>query len=247
MYKNRFNIYYWLRKFYVSKIFQYLPIKRSILRKIVFTSIFESKHWVQNGDRQPKEYISISGHGSNINTKQSNNLISSLLIFIEKYQINSLLDMPCGDFLWMREFLKKKSEIKYLGIDIVDEIIKKNKKKYENEKVKFASFDIINFYTEEKFDLVFMRDFFIHINNSDIKKILINLQKMNIDYFAFENYDIKKNEDVTIGRHRKINLKLDPFNLGEPMYYFKDYEEDKYIYFYKKSALINKINQNQSL
>ena len=142
---------------------------------------------------------------------------------------------------------KKKSEIKYLGIDIVDEIIKKNKKKYENEKVKFASFDIINFYTEEKFDLVFMRDFFIHINNSDIKKILINLQKMNIDYFAFENYDIKKNDDVTIGSHRKINLKLDPFNLEEPMYYFKDYEEDKYIYFYKKSALNNKINQNQSL
>ncbi len=129
MYKSRFNIYYWLRKFYVSKIFQYFPIKRSILRKIVFTSIFESRHWVQNYDELPKEYISISGHGSNINTKQSNNLISSLLIFIEKYQINSLLDMPCGDFLWMREFLKKKSEIKYLGIDIVDEIIKKNKKK----------------------------------------------------------------------------------------------------------------------
>ncbi len=110
--------------------------------------------------------------------------------------------------------------------------------------MKFASFDIVNFYTEEKFDLVFMRDFFIHINNSDIKKILINLQKMNIDYFAFENYDIKKNDDVTIGSHRKINLKLDPFNLEEPMYYFKDYEEDKYIYFYKKSALNNKINQN---
>ena len=83
----------------------------------VDTSIFESKHWVQNGDKQAMKYISISGHGSNINTKQSNNLISLLLIFFEKYQINSLLDMPCGDFLWMREFLKKKSEIKYLGID----------------------------------------------------------------------------------------------------------------------------------
>ena len=114
MYKNRFNIYYWLRKFYVSKIFQYFPIKRSILRKIVFTSIFESRHWVQDYDELPKEYISISGHGSNINTKQSNNLISSLLIFFEKYQINSLLDMPCGDFLWMREFLKKKVKLNIL-------------------------------------------------------------------------------------------------------------------------------------
>jgi len=92
-----------------------------------------------------------------------------------------------------------------------------------------------------------MRDFFIHINNSDIKKILINLQKMNINYFAFENYNIKKNEDVIIGKHRKVNLRLDPFNLGEPIYFFKDYEEDKYIYFYEKKSLNNKISQNQNL
>ena len=89
-----------------------------------------------------------------------------------------------------------------------------------------------------------MRDFFIHINNADIKKVLSNIQKMNIDYFAFENYDISKNEDVITGRHRKVNLKLDPFNLGDPIFFFKDYEKDKYIYFYEKNSLINKINQN---
>ena len=247
MYKNRLSIYYWLRKFYVSKIFQILPIKRSFLRKIVFTSIFESNHWVQDGDILPKEHVSVSGPGSNISTKQSNNLISSLLIFLEKYQINSLLDMPCGDFLWMRELLKKRGQIKYLGIDIVDEIIKKNKNKYENDKIKFYSFDIINFYTKDKFDLVFMRDFFIHMNNSDIMKILSNLKKMNIEYFAFENFNINKNKDVNIGKHRKVNLMLEPFNLEKPFYSFKDHEEDKFIYFYKKSALDKIINQNQNL
>ena len=211
---------------------------------MIFTSIFESRHWVQDDDKLPNEYISISGHGSNINTGQSNNLISSMTIFFEKYQINSILDMPCGDFLWMHELLEKKKEMKYLGIDIVDKIIKENKNKYENDKIKFSSFDIVNFHTEDKFDLVFMRDFFIHINNSDIQKILINLQTMNIKYFAFENYDVKKNIDVTTGSHRKINLKIDPFNLGDPVYFFKDYEEDKFIYFYNKSALDNIINQN---
>ena len=244
MYKNKLNIHYWLRKIYVSKIFQKLPIKKDFLRKIIFTSIFQSNHWVQEEDIFPKEFISISGHGSNINTDQSNNLISSLSSFIKNYKINSFLDMPCGDFLWMNELLKKNKIMNYLGIDIVDEIIKKNKKKYENEKIKFSTFDIINFHTDEKFELVFMRDFFIHINNADIKKVLSNIQKMNIDYFAFENYDISKNEDVITGRHRKVNLKLDPFNLGDPIFFFKDYEKDKYIYFYKKNSLINKINQN---
>ncbi len=244
MYKNKLNIHYWLRKIYVSKIFQKLPIKKDFLRKIIFTSIFQSNHWVQGEDIFPKEFISVSGHGSNINTDQSNNLISSLSSFIKNYKINSFLDMPCGDFLWMNELLKKNNIMNYLGIDIVDEIIKKNKKKYENEKIKFSTFDIINFHTDEKFELVFMRDFFIHINNADIKKVLSNIQKMNIDYFAFENYDISKNEDVITGRHRKVNLKLDPFNLGDPIFFFKDYEKDKYIYFYKKNSLINKINQN---
>ena len=220
-----------------------MPIKKDFLRKIIFTSIFQSNHWVQGEDIFPKEFISVSGHGSNINTDQSNNLISSLSSFIKNYKINSFLDMPCGDFLWMNELLKKNNIMNYLGIDIVDEIIKKNKKKYENEKIKFSTFDIINFHTDEKFELVFMRDFFIHINNADIKKVLSNIQKMNIDYFAFENYDISKNEDVITGRHRKVNLKLDPFNLGDPIFFFKDYEKDKYIYFYEKNSLINKINQ----
>ena len=244
MYKNKLNIYYWLRKIYVSKIFQNLPLKRVFLRKIIFNSIYQSKHWVQDENIFPERFISISGHGSNINTDQSNNLISSLSDFIKNYQISSLLDMPCGDFLWMNELLKKNKIIKYLGIDIVNDIIKKNKIKYENEKIKFSNFDIIDFYTNENFDLVIMRDFFIHINNADIKKVLSNIQKMNIDYFAFENYDISKNEDVITGRHRKVNLKLDPFNLGDPIFFFKDYEKDKYIYFYKKNSLINKINQN---
>ena len=67
---------------------------------------------------------------------------------------------------------------------------------------------------------------------------------MNIKYFAFENYEIKKNLNTEIGKHRKINLQIEPFNLGIPIYSFKDYEDDKYIFFYKKDSLSNlKFNQ----
>ena len=85
-----------------------------------------------------------------------------------------------------------------------------------------------------------MRDFFIHISNSDILKILNNLSQMNIKYFATENYEINKNLNTEIGKHRKINLQIEPFYLEKPIYSFKDYEEDKYIFFYKKDSL-NKI------
>ena len=87
MSKEKLNINYWLRKFYVSKFFQSLPFSKTFIRKIVFTSIFKSKHWVQKSVL-PKDSISVSGHGSNINTDQSENLINSLLNFFKKYEIN---------------------------------------------------------------------------------------------------------------------------------------------------------------
>ena len=236
MSKNKLSINYWLRKLYVSRIFQLIPIKKSFLRKLIFTSIFKSKHWVQKNDSLAKKYISISGHGSNINTKQFQNLSSCFLDFLEKFSINSILDMPCGDFLWMNQILKSK-KLKYLGIDIVDDLIGKNKINYESSNIKFKTSDVTNFITEEKFDLLFMRDFFIHISNEDILKILKNISKMNIKYFASENYEIYKNINTEIGKHRKVNLQIEPFNLEKPIFSFKDYEQDKYIYFYKKDIL----------
>lgn len=37
-----------------------------------------------------------------------------------------MIDAPCGDFNWMKE-ISKNTEL-YIRIDIVDEIIKRNKK-----------------------------------------------------------------------------------------------------------------------
>ena len=243
MKKNKLNINYWLRKLYVSNLFQSLPIKKSYLRKLVFTSIFKSKHWVQKDKNLSKDDISISGHGSNINTKQFKNLSSNLRKFLNIYSVNSILDMSCGDFLWMNQILKNK-KLKYLGVDIVEDLITKNKQNYLDKNINFHVSDVTNFLTEENYDLVFMRDFFIHITNEDIFKILNNISKMNIKYFAFENYEINKNVNTEVGKHRKVNLQIEPFNLEKPIYSFKDYEEDKYIFFYKKDSLNNlRVNQ----
>ena len=236
MLKKRLQLSYWMRKIFVTKFFQSLPINKSILRKLIFTSIYKSAHWNQGENKLSKEFISVSGHGSNLNTEQYYNLISNFVNTLDIYKIKSILDMPCGDVLWIKEIFKKK-DVNYLGVDIVENLIKSNIKLYENERVKFLNRDIVNFSIEKKFDLVFLRDFFIHINNSDIKKVINNIKKMNIKYFAFTNYDIKKNNDVSTGKHRKVNLLLEPFNLGKPIYSFKDFENDKYIYFYEKNSL----------
>ena len=231
--KKRFNLYYWLRKIYVSKIFQSLPIKKKYIRKLVFTSIFKSKHWVQKNDSLKIINTSVSGHGSNTKTLQSKNLINCMIKFIDKFNINSILDIPCGDFLWMNQVMKIRPEIRYQGIDIVNQIIKNNKNKYIHKNIEFECEDILNFKTDKKFDLLLMRDFFIHINNSEIQIILDKIKKWNINYFASESYSVEKNFDVLTGKHRKINLKTNPFNLSNPIYSFNDFEKDKNILFFR--------------
>jgi hypothetical protein len=71
----------------------------------------------------------------------------------------------------------------------------------------------VNFNTSNKFDLILIRDLFIHIPNSDIKKILQNIKKIDFKYVALNSYNNKINEDVVVGKHRKINLLIEPFNL----------------------------------
>ena len=148
--KNRFNKNYWLRKIYTSKFFQILPLNKNFIKKKIFTSIYESKHWVQDDDMLPKEYISVSGHGSNINTEQFFNLSKNFNEIIELYKIKSILDMPCGDFMWIKKIVKDK-KIKYLGIDIVDQLIDDNNKKYQSQNINFLCYDIVDFKTNQKF------------------------------------------------------------------------------------------------
>ena len=213
-----------------------MPFSKSLIKKLVFNSIYASNHWVQGDDTLPKKNISVSGHGSNTGTEQFKNLENNFNNFFKEYKIKSILDMPCGDFLWINEIIKNK-DIEYLGIDIVDDLIEKNKKKYVNKKINFETQDIINFKTSKCFDLIIIRDLFIHLDHDDIKKIFENLNKINFKYIALNSYENIINEDVLIGRHRKINLLERPFGLKKPFFSFKDYEVDKHIFFYKKENM----------
>ena len=239
-FKNKFNINYWLRKFYTSAIYQKLNTNNDNIKKQVFTSIYKSNHWVQDDDILSKDLISVSGHGSNINTNQFFNLKKIFTKIIYNKEINSVLDMPCGDFLWFYEIIKGKN-IDYVGVDIVNELIEANKTKYQNKNFSFINDDIVNFDTNKKFDLILIRDLFIHIQNSDIKKIIQNIKKMNFRYVALNSYNNKMNNDVIVGKHRKINLLIEPFNLNQPLEYFKDYEDDKFIFLYDKKNFIQNL------
>ena len=43
------------------------------------------------------------------------------------------------------------------------------------------------------------------------------------------------------GNHRKVNLLIEPFNLNQPLEYFKDFENDKFIFLYDKKNFIKNL------
>ena len=60
-----------------------------------------------------------------------------------KYQIKSILDIPCGDFYWMKGLDLK--NINYVGADIVAPLIKKNIDQFKSIILIFKSGSFIRY------------------------------------------------------------------------------------------------------
>ena len=229
---KRLNIYYWLRKLFVSKTFQTFFLKKNLLRKFVFHTIYKSNHWNRYQSIDNNNLL-VSGPGSVPGTTQTQTVLNNLKILIEENKLKSILDIACGDFSWMKELLKN-DELNYVGWDIVGEIINYNKKNYSSKNINFFCKDIVNENNFGNFDLIFCRDLFIHLNINDIKKILNNVRKSKAKFFACSNNsDILINNEILVGQHRKINLSKEPFNIKKVYSTFYEGTEDCYINIYK--------------
>lgn len=171
-------------------------------RKKIFTTIYQTNHW---GSAE-----SYSGPGSEM--RQTEELRHALPKFFKKYNIKSMLDIPCGDFNWM-----KHTDINYLdyyiGADIVKELFQRNSMVNDNKKVSFLMLDVVTDPLPTA-DLVFTRDCFVHLSNSEVLSAIKNIIKSNSKYFLSTTYpDHDNNADTSMGKWRPINLTKHPFNL----------------------------------
>ena len=100
----------------------------------IFTEIYQKNDWKSKESR--------SGPGSTMAYTEI--LRKELPILFKELGIKKILDVPCGDFNWMRE-LDLSILDHYLGIDIVFDLIQKNKKLYQKKfsNVEFKKMDIL--------------------------------------------------------------------------------------------------------
>jgi hypothetical protein len=171
----------------------------------VFTSIYNSKGW---GGHQ-----SVSGRGSD--DDQTATIAQAIPGIITQFNIKSMLDIPCGDFHWMKNV--ELGAVKYIGSDIVAEIVTHNNTTYGSPKISFSQLDLIAGPLPQV-DLVFCRDCLVHFSFAHITSALNSIVDSKSAYLATTSFNQRtQNDDIVTGNWRALNLRAAPFNLPKPL------------------------------
>lgn len=173
--------------------------------KEIFSHIYHQRLW---GSEE-----TVSGLGARL--QETRALIQILPELMKILEVRSLLDIPCGDFNWMKEVDLR--GIDYHGADIVPELVAVNQARYGRPGVQFYTLDL----THDDLpvcDLVLVRHCFVHLSYRQIFRCLKNLIRHPFHYVLLStDTQVENNEDLASGLYRPLNLCRPPFNLPEPL------------------------------
>lgn len=199
------------------------PKCNSESHKKVFTEIFETDAW---------------GGVSGIGAKKGNAIpyIKFLQYFIDNTDINSIVDIGCGDWQIM-ECIKIPDTINYLGLDIVDKIVLNNKKKFEKNNIKFVVNNSVKELSKFKGDLLILKDVIQHWTNKDIffaiNKILPNFKYAIIVNNIWSHGAPPINSEIISGSSRPLDLEVAPFFMKlRVIMDYRLYNRHKRVYLY---------------
>jgi hypothetical protein len=172
--------------------------------KNIFTDIVSNRRWdpsVPCGSGSSLEYTLL--------------LRQALPKFLARHQINSMIDVPCGDFSWM-SLVPFAPEFQYIGGDIVEFMIENNQKTWPQKQ--FRVFDLTQDALPDV-DLLFCRDCLFHLSEHDLSQVFDNIRSSNVKYVMTTSYISGhfNNHNIVTGGFRPISLEHTPFNLPAPL------------------------------
>jgi Methyltransferase domain len=169
-----------------------------------FREAYRSGAWVLS-----KDQLSPSGQGSEASATRT--MVEALPALLARLGCETLLDVGCGDWNWMREV---RLPCDYVGIDIVPEVIQANRR-YERAGVEFEVGDAIEGPLPEA-DVVLCREVLFHLSFSDGMAALANIRAAGRWLLATSDAGIWFNSDIATGDYRRINLERAPYRLPRP-------------------------------
>ena len=179
-------------------------VRGSQHRRATFGRIYRENRW-GNGESR-------SGAGSTLEVtselrKALPNLVSSLGVEV-------LLDAPCGDANWISAIFDRFP--RYIGVDIVPELIRSNDERFRSPNTFFICADITCDPLPQA-DLILCRDCFIHLPLRSIRLALQNFRATGAEYILLtSDSSVEGYIDVPFGSFRPVNFREPPFSFPEP-------------------------------
>lgn len=169
--------------------------------KEIFTEIYDKNVWGGSGGGSTPE-----------NTVEYRKLLQK---FLKERNIKTVLDWGCGDWAFSR--LMDWSGVHYLGVDVVDSVVMRNKTQYSGANIAFTNTE--NFPDDLYYDLVILKDVLQHWSNSEITLFLDdiilwgNFKYILITNTASQEFD---NQDIEPGQTRGLCAKFEPLKKYNP-------------------------------
>lgn len=152
--------------------------------------------------------------GFNSSLEATEDLRAQLPRLIANLGVRTMLDIPCGDFNWMRATeLKLES---YIGADIIDQLVARNREMHERPGRRFTRIDIVADLLP-RVDLVLCRDLFIHFPDDHVRRAVANIRASGSTFLLTTSFRrTRRNTNIPMGSFRPINLERPPFSWPAP-------------------------------
>jgi Capsular polysaccharide synthesis protein len=171
----------------------------------LFVNIYQDN--LRRGDE------SISGPGSCL--AQTAEIREKLPHLVADIGATSLLDVPCGDFNWMKHLDLGIKE--YIGVDIIPQLIEHNQRTFSNLHRKFVALDLTKHHLP-RVDLILCRDCLVHFCFKEIFEALKNFKRSGSEYLLTTTFTQPRlNTEIRTGDWRPLNLRMPPFNFPPPL------------------------------
>ncbi len=193
--------------------------------KAAMTQVYEKNLW---GGEEGEFHSGFGAHNPTIVEPY----VKAVSDFLNSFENPiSVCDLGCGDFNVGKELIPFTQ--KYIAVDIVEDLIQRNKMMFQDEKLEFHYLDISK---DElpKGDVAILRHVLQHLSNNEVQLILDKLSAFkyviiteHIPEGVFEpNLDIISGQGTRLKKKSGLKLQMKPFNFEfteeKPLFTLKD-------------------------
>ena len=199
-------------------------------RSQYFSTVYDLGYWAAQ-HKMPG--VPASGPGSTL--QAAKNAITTMEQLIREFEIELLIDAPCGDMTWMSSVDLQGTE--YVGIDVVQSVIDSNVKKHPSltfmalDVADESSVDQLRSVVRGRRTLILCRHLLFHLPVRDGRAVLRHLFQSSASYLLTSTYVRADDFDSSyiLANGHRTNLLRRPYCARDPSRLYLDAHADQYL------------------